>query len=186
MEKLRFYAIEGLDGVGKTTLINNISKKGFKTFKTPNNIYSELRKELHYLNKSSLFFYLSSLAFLFEKEIDTQVNNFFVDRYLFSTIANYAYKNNLSMKEVSELFEIFYNFLPKPEYTFFLVLDYEKRVERIKKRNLIEKNNFDDLNKNYNDYILKMIFSYNSSPKIIIEADKPEETLLDEVLNQIL
>jgi len=179
MEKVTFYAIEGLDGVGKTTLINNLSKKGFSTYKTPSNEYSCLRSKLHSLNKSSFFFYLSSLAYLFENDIK-HTNKFFVDRYLFSTIGNYSFRNNLSMKKVNRLFDEFYQFLPQPMLTIFLVLDYEERIKRIKLRNLKEKN-FDNLDINYNNYILDMIECYKF-PKIIIDAKKNENEILDKVI----
>ena len=182
MEKITFYAIEGLDGVGKTTLINNLSKKGFYTYKTPSDEYSCLRSKLHNLNKSSFFFYLSSLAYLFENDI-RHTNEFFVDRYLFSTIGNYSFRNNLSMKEINRLFDEFYKFLPQPALTIFLVLDYKERVRRIKMRNLKEKN-FDNLDINYNNYIVNMIEKYKF-PKIIINAKKNENEILDEVIKII-
>jgi thymidylate kinase len=183
MEKLEFYAIEGLDGVGKTTLIQNLENQGLATYKTPNKIFSIIRKELHNLNKSSLFFYLSSLAFLFEKEIKNN-NLFFVDRYLFSTIGNFAYKNNLLDEEINELFYIFYKFFPVPKLTIFLVLDYNERIKRINIRNQNE-NNLDNLKKSYNDYIMRMIHNYKYSPKIIIDANKKEKEIITEVLGKI-
>lgn len=184
MEKIRFYAIEGLDGVGKTTLIKNLSKKRFTTYKTPDDEYSCLRNKLHNLNRSSFFFYLSSLAYLFENHNLKDTNEFFVDRYLFSTIGNYAFRNDLSMEEVNNLFNEFYKFLPRPELTIFLVLDYEERIKRIKMRNLKQEENLDNLDINYNNFILNMIENYKF-PKIIINAKKAENELLNEVLNII-
>ena len=184
MEELEFYAIEGLDGVGKTTLGINIRNLGYNVYKTPDEEFSCLRRKLHSLNKSSLFFYLSSLAFLFEKRIKNKNNiPFFVDRYLFSTISEFSYKNKLSINEVNWLFETFYNFLPKPKLTIFLVLDYEKRIERIKKREIASE--FDNLKKDYDKYINRMIYSYQTSPKVIIKADKEETYVLEEVLRKI-
>ncbi len=184
MEELEFYAIEGLDGVGKTTLGINIRNLGYNVYKTPDEEFSCLRRKLHSLSKSSLFFYLSSLAFLFEKRIKNKNNvPFFVDRYLFSTISEFSYKNKLSINEINWLFETFYNFLPKPKLTIFLVLDYEKRIERIKKREITSE--FDNLEKDYDKYINRMIDSYKISPKVIIKADKEEIYVLEEVLKKI-
>ncbi len=183
MNKKKFYAIEGLDGVGKTTLINNLNKKGFITYKTPPKLYENTRKELHNLKEASLFYYLSSLSYTLEVEAKNS-NNFILDRYIFSTITQYISNTTKSVTDFKNLFKMFFQLIPLPNITFFIELDYETRMKRINNRLASEKT-LDNKNKKYNDFWIQAIKEYNFSNKVILDGTKTEDELVIEVLSYL-
>jgi thymidylate kinase len=183
MDRKNFYVIEGLDGVGKTTLIKNLEKNGFTTYKTPPKLYETIRGELHGLREASLFYYLSSLAYTLEVEAENS-RDFFLDRYIFSTITQYVSNTTRSIKEFNRLFERLSSLIEFPAITFFIDLDYKRRIERIKGRTVEEKA-LDNESKSYNDFWIQAIREYNFSRKVILDGTKTEDELLVEVLSYL-
>lgn len=179
-----FFAVEGLDGAGKTTLVKNLSDNGFKSLKTPSVIYGKIRKIIHPLKEASLFYYLSSLCFALEVEARNE-NNFILDRYFFSTITHYVANNkNCSEKEFYRLFHKLEEFITFPEVTFFIQLDFESRVKRISNRSANEKE-LDNTTREYNDFWVNCMNKYDLSKKIILNGNKTEEDLTKEVISII-
>lgn len=183
MKKI-FFAIEGLDGAGKTTLVNNLSENGFKSLKTPPELYEVIRKKIHPLKEASLFYYLSSLCFALEVEAKDE-NNFILDRYFFSTITHYVANNkNCSEKEFYRIFHKLEEFITFPEITFFIQLDFETRIKRISSRSTKEKE-LDNVTRKYNDFWVNCMNKYDLSEKIILNGNKTEFDLTSEVISAI-
>lgn len=184
MVDVKFYAVEGLDGVGKSTLVKNLADIGYATFKTPSIKYQNIRSEIHTLDKSSFFYYLSSVAFVTEKE-GLGLKDFFVDRYLFSSITQYVSKtSNPTVCEFNKYFSLFKDFFILPTITFFITLDYEDRMSRIADRKDNEKV-FDNCNIEYDNFWRQCINTYSYSNKIILDGQLSEDALLESVISHI-
>jgi dTMP kinase len=128
-----FIAIEGLDGVGKTTCAQLLAKKIKGVYyKTPSGIFQKMKRKIEALeNKEVRFaFYLSSIFFA-SNEIERLLNEKSVvcDRYLFSTI---AYHKALGV----DLSFIDFQKLPimMPDLSFYLYAEEKTLIERIIKR----------------------------------------------------
>jgi len=178
---MRFYALEGLDGVGKTTLAKNLSDAGYSVYKTPPKKYEFLRKEIHNLKETSLFYYMSSIAYVLEVEASDK-NNFFLDRYIFSTLTQYISNTTISIEDLKNLFNLFSPKIQFPTITFFINLNYEERMKRIKNRTLDEKL-LDNENRQYNDFWIEAMNEYDYSKKIILDGTKSEQELVKEVIS---
>jgi len=183
MQEKKFYAVEGLDGVGKTTLTKNLENKGFRIYKTPPILYEKIRKDLHGLKEASLFYYLSSLSYTLEVEAKNDTN-FILDRYIFSTITQYISNTTNSIDDFKLLFTKFSSLIQFPTITFFIDLNYKTRMDRIKDRTLVERM-LDNEDKKYNDFWIEAIKEYNFSKKVILDGQKTEEELVKEVLSYL-
>jgi len=174
-----FFVFEGLDGVGKTTLLENLQKDGYEVFVNPTEIHKGIRTKLHNKGKASLFYYLSSNAYIIEEQAKNK-NNFLIDRYITSSfIADLYNDGKYKYNDFEKLFKTFSPFFKLPKITFFLTLDEDLRLKRIKDRN--DSNNYDQLDKNYSLLWDDVIQNYNFSKKVIIDANKSELELVEEI-----
>jgi len=173
-----FFVFEGLDGVGKTTLLNSLEKKGFRIYHSPVAPYDKIRKSIH--NKgdiSSFFFYLSANSYIIE---NNENKIFLLDRYIVSSLIAYLFtKNKYLYKDFLTLYKKFEVFFKLPTLTFFLKLDENTRLSRLKER---ENNEFDEIDINYTKLWNEVINHYDLSKKILIDANCSEQTLVEEVL----
>lgn len=165
---LRYFALEGVDKVGKTTIFNKLKDE----FKNNKNIIfvsepsTKLKKVIYYIikNKLAFIFLRWILPFLFYfdrlfhiKKVKEYIKNGFVvasDRCVLSSFVYQGFLGWFLNKN-----------LPIPEHIFFIKLrrDFlEKRHKNIKNLDSIE-SNFKAIknNQDYYEFILKKLYSNN-------------------------
>lgn len=141
--KNKLIILEGIDGVGKTTIALEL-KKFLKKKGLPVILYEDYERKhpgfnlLKPLAKNmpitgSHFFYLASSVYksgIIKKLLKTRW--VICDRYFYSTNAYHKTKgSNLKITQLNELL--------KPDYAFLLTLDEKIRQERIKQKSNITK-----------------------------------------------
>jgi thymidylate kinase len=130
-EALNFYAIEGLDGVGKSTVADLLCQGGYLVFKTPTPELESLRKIFDKRDiKIRFAFYLLSVIHADHKikKANIEVEKV-CDRYLLSTIAAHE-AMGLSTNFLLNL-RPFFEKISSPSATFLLTADEEVRKDRL-------------------------------------------------------
>lgn len=129
-----FIAVEGLDGVGKTTCARLLAKdiNGYY-YKTPSGLFQEIRGKIDILDNPQVrfTFYLSSV-FYASAEISSLLDEKSVvcDRYIYSTIAYHkALGVNLSYIDFGKLPILL------PNVSFYLWAEEKAYLQRLLKRN---------------------------------------------------
>jgi dTMP kinase len=132
VRKKLFIAIEGVDGVGKTTCAKLLSKIiPAHYYKTPPNAFIPLRERAESLNAEARFlFYLCSVAWA-SQDIKELIKNepVICDRYIFSTLAYHkALGVDVSTASLNKLSILM------PDISICLLAQSDKCSERLKKR----------------------------------------------------
>lgn len=129
-----FITIEGVDGVGKSTITKMlaISMKGVK-IQTPSSRFLNQRKiiESSYNKESKFNFYINSIIEQ-QKEIEELLrsSNVICDRYTHST---FAYQWPIDKELPISINKYFVN-IKEPDFSFLLIASQDGRKERISKR----------------------------------------------------
>ena len=178
MNKVRYIAVEGPIGVGKTTLAELLSKELEGTVLTEvvednpflQNFYRDRKK---FAFQTQLFFLLS--RYQQQKDL-SQVDLFshtVVSDYLFAKDRIFAYlsldENELGLYE--QVFRLLDARIPKPDLVVYLQASSEILVERIMMRNHeyekdIEEDYLVDLIEAYN----KFFFYYSDTPLLVVNT----------------
>jgi deoxyguanosine kinase len=176
--ELRYIAIEGVIGAGKTSLAKKIGERLNAKF-----IFEQFENN-PFLEK----FYIDSKRFAFQTQMFFLINRFkqqqelhqedlfsehLICDYIFEKDRIFAYMN-LSKDELN-LYESIYPLLArslrKPDLVIFLQSNTDRLVHNIKKRNrkverAITRNYLEELSEAYNHYF----FRYNSTPLLIVNS----------------
>lgn len=178
MENLRYIAIEGPIGVGKTSLTEMLAKEfsgRVLTEEVDSNpflakFYEDTRK---YALQTQLFFLLSRYQqqkFMFQQEL---FSSSIVSDYLFAKDKIFAYlnldENELSLYE--QVFRLLDMRIPKPDLVIYLQASTEVLQDRIRKRNKdyeqnIKEDYLERLVEAYNRYF----FYYNETPLLVVNT----------------
>ena len=147
-----FYAIEGDNGVGKSSVIRGLSKMiQFCSVSTPTKGYGGIRKYIHERDctHAKFFYYLSSI-FDVTKEIEEglETSNVICDRYLASTFIDFLILSGNDFEKVKGLYRLVTEALIMPKKTILLKCDHEVRVKRVKQRKSLSPAN-DNLSREY-------------------------------------
>ena len=194
--------LEGIDGSGKTTLINNLKKSGELELITHNWRDTELGQKIwHLINDTRaegksilpsawtyIFLIFSAFDELNQKVIkpNLQENKVMViDRYIDSTFVYQGLEGGLGINIVQEVAKKTID-LTLPDITFVLDIDPQRAQERLNKRKIEtgEYTNWDNLKLEFHHRIrnyyleLKKIFPERI---YIIDAEKSEDEILEEV-----
>ncbi|KLL04900.1 MAG: thymidylate kinase [Mycoplasmataceae bacterium RV_VA103A] len=194
--------LEGIDGSGKTTLINNLKKSGELDLITHNWRDTEWGQKIwHLLNESRgaeknglpsdwsyIFLILVAFDELEKKVIQPNLREkkiVVIDRYIDSTLVYQGLAGGLEIGTIQEVAKKTID-LPWPDITFVLDIDPVKAQDRLKKRKLAtgEYTNWDKLNLEFHHRIrnhyreLKKLFPERIH---IINADRSETEILTEV-----
>jgi len=133
-------AIEGMDGVGKTTAARNLARKfGFKIVEKPLHYMLDKKGDMRnftrirdYINKQvsndvlRAWFYGLGNIYLYHK---FRNENIITDRHF---VSNYYW---CGTKETEEIFQCMVDVIGKPDFTFLLYASAEEGARRIKRRN---------------------------------------------------
>lgn len=195
--ELRYIAIEGVIGAGKTSLAKRIGERLSAKF-----IFEQFENN-PFLEK----FYIDRKRFAFQTQMFFLINRFkqqqelhqedlfsehLVCDYIFEKDRIFAYMN-LSKDELN-LYESIYPLLSralrKPDLVIFLQSNTDRLVYNIKKRNrkverAITKNYLEELSEAYNHYF----FRYNTTPLLIVNSSDIDfvnsDNDFDELFKQI-
>lgn len=132
-KRFPFIAIEGIDGVGKTTCTELLaSEMSAILYKTPSGVFEKIRKEIEDFgnNQVRFTFYLTSV-FYASNEISKLVSQkpVICDRYIYSTIAYHrGLKVDLSHIDFERLPIVF------PDFCFYLYATENVCKQRITSR----------------------------------------------------
>lgn len=146
-----FYGLEGLDGVGKTTVRETLKEHGYVVLKTPPSSFPIKRERYDGLSTTPRFgFYLAGVIMAGnEAKKVAETKPVVCDRYLLTTIAAHEVMGlppNL-VKALTPLLKT----IPVPQDTFLLVAEEEERMRRMLERGA---NAVDLANLKINDGIL--------------------------------
>ncbi|MCE8163001.1 MAG: dTMP kinase [Candidatus Moeniiplasma glomeromycotorum] len=194
--------IEGIDGSGKTTLINNLKKDPKLNLITWNWRNTELGQKLwHLLNEakaegksglpsnwSYIFLIFTAFDELNKKIIQPNLNEnkiVVIDRYLDSTFVYQGLIGNIGINAIQEVVQKTIN-LPLPDITFILDIDPLQAQARLKKRKLEtgEYTNWDNLNLDFHHQIRNHYLTlgkYFQERVYILDASRSENEIAAEV-----
>jgi deoxyguanosine kinase len=175
---VKYVAIEGVIGSGKTSLAKKISEK------IRANIILEQFEQNPFLDK----FYLDRKRLAFQTQMFFLINRFkqqqqlnqenlfsefLVADYIFDKDKIFAYLNleGEELKLYETVFPLLYRDLRKPDLVIFLQSSVDRLMHNIKRRNRrIERNitrsYIEELSEAYNNYF----FKYNSTPLLIVNT----------------
>ncbi len=197
MTEASYVVIEGVIGVGKTSLAKLLAERMNARLvleEVEENPFLEdfYRDPAHYAFQTQIFFLLSRYRQQMEFPQQDLFQEKTVSDYLFDKDKIFAYIN-LNEKELS-LYERLWSFLhqdvPKPDLVIFLQANTETLMHRIRERNrsyerAISSEYIQRLNEAYNYFF----FHYSDSPLLVVNTAKidfvhnPDD--LEDLLNQI-
>lgn len=134
--KNKFIVIEGLDYVGKTTIVSLLAERlNGITYKTPPNFFQKIRRMVNLRNpKFRFYFFLTSLLLASLEIIFLKKRQHIIcDRYIYTTMAYHK----AAGVDVSLGFRFWEYFIFKPDRCFYLWA----RPEILEKRMNSRKNN---------------------------------------------
>ncbi len=184
-------AFEGIDGAGKTTIVNflkdELKKRGYNvvTFKEPTD--SEWGRKIRQAFKDRSLKPEDELElFLKDREWNVKRNILpslkagkivIMDRYYYSTIA-YQGARGIDIERIRKLNEKF----PKPDLVIILDIKPETAIRRIRRRGDVP-NRFEDL-----EYLKRVreIFLSLKNNIVVVNAERPIEEVKREVLDIVL
>lgn len=192
---IRFLAVEGLIGVGKTSLAKVLAERLEATF------LEEMFEENPFLEKfyqqpeeyafqTQLFFLLSRHRQLMDTFLQNDLfRNLIISDYTFDKDRIFALQN-LSDDEMymyDAVLKTLDSNVPRPDYIIYLQANVETLINQIKGRNrpmekAIEGNYLRDLLERYDHHF----WHYSDCPVLIINTDKVDFVRNENHLNQIL
>jgi UMP-CMP kinase 2 len=183
--------IEGLDGIGKSTVVIALAKKiNGIIIETPPKIIKPYRSIFTNTDDlSSIKTYYKLGNYISGNKIKKEIKhgyNVIVDRYYASTL---AYTLGQSTEDLSELSNKIYKWpkdMYKPDYMILLTMNEEDRINRLNKRNSIQTQEEIFLKKNpviVNR--INQIYSNLGCIKINILNSDTTDMIVDKILNEI-
>jgi len=178
MAELRYIAIEGVIGAGKSSLANRISEK------LSSNLILEQFEENPFLEK----FYNDRKRYAFQTQMFFLINRYkqqqqlnqqelfskyIVSDYIFEKDKIFAYLNlsGEELKLYENIFPLLEREIPKPDLVIFLQAGIDRLMANIKSRGRQYEKNLTrayliELSKAYNNFF----FKYNTTPLLIVNT----------------
>ncbi|MGE5430733.1 MAG: deoxynucleoside kinase [Syntrophomonadaceae bacterium] len=180
MNDIKFIAIEGVIGAGKTSLARKLSEKiranlvleQFEQNPFLEKFYGDRKR---YSFQTQMFFLINRFKQLQQLNQENLFSQFLVSDYIFDKDRIFAYLNleGDELKLYETLFPLLYRDLRKPDLVVFLQSSLDRLMFNIKKRNRrIERNitrsYIEELSEAYNNFF----FKYNSTPLLIVNTSE--------------
>jgi len=195
--RLRYIAVEGPIGVGKTTLVRALTKRYearamFEVVEENPFLADFYTDRALYAFQTQIFFLLSRFKQqeqLAQRDLFQQV---VVSDYLFAKDRIFA-ELTLNGDELAlyhRVYDALVPRIPKPDLVIYLQARIEVLLERIKERGRSFERNFDpayltDLSSIYNDYF----FRYDETPLLVVNTSdvnlRDSRSSLDDLIDQI-
>jgi deoxyadenosine/deoxycytidine kinase len=195
--EVKYIAIEGVIGAGKTSLAKKIKERlnaelileQFEANPFLESFYSDRRR---YAFQTQMFFLINRYK---QQELLNQENlftDFYVCDYIFEKDRIFAYLNlnGEELKLYESIFPLLARNLRKPDLVVYLQSSVDRLMYNIKKRSRrVERNltrsYIEELSDSYNHYF----FRYNSTPLLIVNSTEIDfvksSSDFDELFNQI-
>lgn len=197
MSEIKYIAIEGVIGAGKTSLAKKLAQKmdaklileEFETNPFLAKFYDDRKR---YAFQTQMFFLVNRFKQQQELYQEDLFSQFIVSDYIFSKDNIFAYMNlsGDELKLYETLFPQLQRDLRKPDLVIFLQASTDRLMYNIKKRNRkiekgITKSYIRELSEAYNDFF----FKYNNTPLLIVNSTDIDfvnrEKDFEELHNQI-
>jgi thymidylate kinase len=176
-----FVALEGLDGVGKSTLGKELAQRLNGTyFHTPAEPFQSIRRALDgpASPQTRILFFLSSVSHASQQIEDLLIHTPVVcDRYIASTIA-YQVAMDKRLLEITDTVSVL-----QPDFTFYLYADESVRRLRLTERSAMEGTYTDQLLED-GSYMARVDGLYRAQPGIQM-IDTTEKSV-DELAEQLM
>ena len=181
-----FIAIEGMDGVGKTSLSKKIAESyGFQYIDNPMQKVLDITPE-KYNSICNLIWSKENedikLCFFMTGNLMTKYygENIVTDRYALSSFYWDGNDNNL------EIFKYFYQKEVIPDLTFILYADIDARINRIAKRDSNDPDLYDAHALNYGYDKMTQFANEVNMPYILINTDNKNENEVFKYVSEII
>ncbi len=197
MKELRYIAIEGVIGAGKTSLAKKLSEKiganlileEFKENPFLEKFYEDRRKHAF---QTQIFFLINRYKQLQLLNQQDLFSRYIVSDYIFDKDRIFAYLNlsGEELKLYDTIFPLLVRDIPKPDLVIYLQSSIDRLMHNIKLRaRPFEKNltraYLVELSEAYNDFF----FKYNDTPLLIVNTTEIDfinrQEDFDELYNQI-
>lgn len=197
MAEIRYIAVEGVIGAGKTSLARILANKinakiileEFETNPFLAKFYDDRKR---YAFQTQMFFLINRFKQQQELNQEDLFSQFIVSDYIFEKDNIFAYMNlsGDELKLYETLFPQLQRDLRKPDLVIFLQASTDRLLYNIRKRNRkiersITKGYIKELSEAYNDFF----FKYNNTPLLIVNSTDIDfvnrEKDFDELFNQI-
>jgi len=197
LSEIRYIAIEGVIGVGKTSLAKKLAQKleaqlVLEEFETNPFLEKFYEDRTRYAFQTQMFFLINRYKEQQKLNQEDLFSNFIVSDYIFEKDQIFAYLN-LSDDELvlyDNLFPLLQRDLRKPDLVVFLQSSIDRTMNNIKKRSrTIERNLYrsyiSELSEAYNNFF----FKYSNTPLLIVNTTDIDfvknEKDFDELYKQI-
>ena len=175
---IRYIAIEGVIGAGKTSLARKIKERlngellleQFDANPFLEKFYSDRRR---YAFQTQMFFLINRFKQQEELNQENLFRDYIVSDYVFEKDRIFAYMNlnNEELKLYESLYPLLARNLRKPELVVFLQSSADRLMHNIKKRNrkierALSRSYIEELSDAYNHFF----FRYNSTPLLIVNS----------------
>jgi len=142
--------VEGLDGVGKTTLAKMLAENNSLYYiKIPPEEYiaERILVENAGSSKEKYKFYLDVTGEALKKA--PKDKTIVIDRYVYSSIIGYAWNEKITLQDVVEEYKNIVNLYPVPSLIFYIICDNDIRLKRIVNRKKSDVIILDDVSKDF-------------------------------------
>lgn len=179
MKKPLFVVIEGMDGVGKTTITKLIAEQLNGTnYKTPPSELNSIRDNIDNSNKHTKFFYYLSTTYYASDNIRSIIKSgksVVCDRYYQTTFSAYD-DEVVNLVNSEQIIDKLY----KPDFCFLLTISEKERLKRLKKRDYLSKDDIESID----NKVLReeQMFKYHQMGMIKIDTTKKTE---GDIVNKI-